>query len=146
MSVSVFGTGVTPLLKAIPVLFEKSDLLEFAFGAEPIIKLIAWKAASLKVDFIGAAPDFFLNWCVVCRGMLCMRLNGTCFTFQSHISLAFQCHSRVRSFRHELLSILGAIDISAPGPRLGCKSGPGATRAVSLVQNRKTTPAEGSAV
>ena len=47
MSVSIFGAGVTPLLKTIPVLFEKSDLLEFAFGAEPIIKLIAWEAATL---------------------------------------------------------------------------------------------------
>jgi hypothetical protein len=40
----------------------------------------------------------------------------------------------------------GAIDISAPGSRPGCTSGPGATRAVSLVQNRKTIPAEGSQV
>jgi hypothetical protein len=131
------------LLKTIPASFEKSDLLEFTFGPEPIIKLIAREAVTLKIDFIGAAPDFFVAWCVVCRGILCMRLNGTCVMFQSHISLAFPCHTRVLSFRGELLS---AIDISAPGSRPGCKSGPGATRAVSLVQNRKTIPAEGSAV
>jgi hypothetical protein len=40
----------------------------------------------------------------------------------------------------------GAIDISAPGSRPGCKSGPRATRAVSPVQNRKAIPAEGSQV
>jgi len=33
--------GTTPLLKTIPASREKSYLLEFAFGPEPIIKLIA---------------------------------------------------------------------------------------------------------
>jgi hypothetical protein len=37
MSVPVFEAGLTPLLKTIPVLFEKSDLLEVTFGAEPSI-------------------------------------------------------------------------------------------------------------
>jgi hypothetical protein len=66
MSVSIFGAGVTPLLKTIPVLFEKSDLLEFAFGAEPIIKLIAWEAHTLEIDFVGAATDFFVTRRVIC--------------------------------------------------------------------------------
>ena len=65
-------------LKTIPASFEKSDLLEFAFGPEPIIKLIAWETVTLKIDFICAAPDFFVTWRVVCRSMLCVRLNGTC--------------------------------------------------------------------
>jgi hypothetical protein len=70
MSISVLGAGVTLLLKAIPVLSEQSELLEFAFGPEPIIKLIVWQAAALKVDFICAAPDFFVSWRVVCRSFL----------------------------------------------------------------------------
>jgi hypothetical protein len=32
--------------------------LEFGFGLQPIIKLITWAAATLKIDFIGAEPDF----------------------------------------------------------------------------------------
>jgi hypothetical protein len=39
--------------------------LEFAFGPEPIIKLIAWEAVTLKIDFICAAPDFLVTWWVV---------------------------------------------------------------------------------
>src|SRR5882762_8641094 len=46
-----------PLLKTIPVSREKSDLLEFAFGPEPIVNLIAWEVATLKIDFICAAPE-----------------------------------------------------------------------------------------
>ncbi len=87
------------LLKTIPASFEKSDLLEFTFGSEPIIKLIAWRAVTLKIDFICAAPDFFVTWCVVCRRILCVKLNGTCVMLQSQIFLAFQCHTRVLSFR-----------------------------------------------
>jgi len=58
------------LLKTIPVLFEKSDLLELAFCPQPIIKLIAWETVALNIDFIGAAPDFLMTWCVVCRSIL----------------------------------------------------------------------------
>jgi hypothetical protein len=90
---------VVLLLKTIPASFEKSYLLEFTFGPEPIIKLISWLAVTLKVDFICAAPDFFMTWCVVCRSILCVRLNGTCVKLQTHISLAFQFHARVLSFR-----------------------------------------------
>jgi len=97
MSISVFGVGATPLLKTIPTPFEKSDLLEFTFGPVPIIKLIAGEAVTLKIDFICAAPDFFVTWRVVCGSILCVRLNGTCVKLQSHISLAFQCHTRVLS-------------------------------------------------
>jgi len=99
MSISVLGVGMVLLLKTIPASFEKSDLLELTFGPEPIIKLIAWEAVTLKIDFIGAAPDFFLSWFVVCRSILCVRPNGTCVMLQSHISLAFQFHARVLSFR-----------------------------------------------
>src|SRR5713226_4427416 len=99
MSISVSRVGAMPLLKTIPVFFEESDLLEFTFGPEPIIKLIAWLAVALKVDFICAAPNFFVTWRVVCRSILCVRLNGTCAMLQSHISLAFQFHARALSSR-----------------------------------------------
>jgi hypothetical protein len=36
---------------------------------------------------------------VVCRGILCARLNGTCVVLQSHIFLAFHRHTRALSFR-----------------------------------------------
>jgi hypothetical protein len=98
MSISVLGARVTLLLKPIPVLSEKSDLLEFTFGPEPIIKFIAGVAVALKVNFISAAPDFFVTWCVVCRGILCATLIQTCTKLQTHISLPFSCHSQVLSF------------------------------------------------
>ena len=91
---------MTLLLKTIPTPFEKSDLLEFTFGPVPIIQFIAWQAIALKIDFIGTAPDFFVTWCVVCRGIFNLRLNGTRVTLQSRISLAFQCHTRVLSSRN----------------------------------------------
>jgi hypothetical protein len=59
MSISLFGFGATPLLNTIPASFEKSDLLEFTFGPEPIIKRIAWESVTLKIDLICAAADFF---------------------------------------------------------------------------------------
>ncbi len=148
MSISVVGVELTPLLKTIPALFEKSDLLELAFGSEPVIKLIAWVAVTLKIDFISAAPDFFVTWCVVCRGILCMRLNGTCVMFQSLISFAFRCHTGIL-----ILSYLNCsrsqrghpCHLHAASPDRG-KSGPAATITVRLFQKRKTIPAEGWAV
>jgi hypothetical protein len=53
---------VVLLLKTIPTSLEKSDLLEFTFGPAPIIKFISRVAVTLKIDFICAAPDFFLTW------------------------------------------------------------------------------------
>src|SRR2546428_7900279 len=97
MSISVLGAGVTLLLKAIPVLSEQSELLEFAFSSEPVIKLIAWVAITLKIDFIGAAPDFFVTWRVVCRSILFVRLNRTCAMLQSHVSHG--CHTGILSSR-----------------------------------------------
>jgi hypothetical protein len=105
MSISVLGVGVALLLKTIPASFEKSDLLELTFSPEPIIKLIAWQAVTLKINFICAAPDFFVTWRVVCRSIFCVRRNGACVKLQSLISLAFQCHTRVLSFVIELLPI-----------------------------------------
>jgi hypothetical protein len=99
MSIPVFGVGATPLLKTIPTPFEKSDLLEFAFGPEPIIKLIAWEAVTLEIDFICATPDFFVTRRVVCRRILCVRLNWACVKLQSFNFLAFRCHTGVLSFR-----------------------------------------------
>src|SRR6202790_4216642 len=99
MSISFLRVRVTLLLKTIPASLEKSDLLELTFGPEPIIELIAWEAVPLKIDFVCAPPRFFLTWGVGCRGILCIRLNGTCVTLQSHISLALQCHTRALSFR-----------------------------------------------
>src|SRR5437879_6316305 len=99
MSISAVGVEVTPLLKTIPALFEKSDLLKFTLGSEPVIKLIAWVAVTLKIDFIGAAPDFFVIWRVVCRSILFVKLNRTCAMLQSHVSLGFRCHTGIPSSR-----------------------------------------------
>jgi hypothetical protein len=66
------------VLKTIPVSCEEGDLLEFTFGPEPIIKLIAWETIPLKIDFICAAPDFLVTWCVVCRSILGVRPNRAC--------------------------------------------------------------------
>jgi hypothetical protein len=93
MSIPFLGVGVVLLLETIPASLEKSDLLEFTFGPEPIIKLIAWEAITLKIDFICAAPDFFATWPMVCGSILSGRLNGTCVMHQSHIPLAFRCHT-----------------------------------------------------
>jgi hypothetical protein len=62
MSISILGVGVVLLLKTIPASFEKRDLLEFTFGPEPIFKLIARVAITLKINFIGPAPDTFVAW------------------------------------------------------------------------------------
>jgi len=55
----------------------------------PIIKLIAGEAVTLKIDFICAAPDFFVTWRVVCGSILCVRLNGTCVKLQVIFLLPF---------------------------------------------------------
>jgi hypothetical protein len=39
--------------------------INLAFGLQPIIKLIAWKAAAFEIDFICAEPDPFTTRCVV---------------------------------------------------------------------------------
>jgi hypothetical protein len=93
MSIPFLGVGVMPLLETIPASFEKSDLLEFTFGPVPIIKLIAWRVATLEIDFKCAAPDFFVTWRVVSGSILSWRLNETCVMHQSHTPLAFQCHT-----------------------------------------------------
>src|SRR5260370_27676084 len=98
MSISLPGVGVA-LLKTIPASFEKSDLLEFTFGPEPIIKLIAREGVTLKIDFVSTPPDVVVIRCVGYGSILCVRLNGTCVKLQSHIFLASQCHNRVFSFR-----------------------------------------------
>jgi hypothetical protein len=94
MSISVLGAAVTLLLRATPALSEQSELLELAFGSEPVIKLSASVAVTLKIDFIGAAPDFFVTWYVPCRSIFFVRLNGACVVLQGHISPALQCHTR----------------------------------------------------
>jgi hypothetical protein len=99
MSISFPGVGAALLLKTIPASFEKSDLLEFTFGPEPIIKLIAWEAVTLKIDFVSTPPDVVVIRCVGCGSTFCVRLNGTCVKLQSHIFLAFQCRNRILSLR-----------------------------------------------
>lgn len=111
MSISVVGIEVTPLLQTIPALFEKSDLLKFAFGPEPIIKLIARQAVALKVDFISTPPNFVATWCVISRSIFSVRRNGTCAVLQGHISLAFQCHTQT-------LPIRSPNEIASPRTRL----------------------------
>jgi hypothetical protein len=39
--------------------------IELVFGLQPIIKLIAWKAATFEIKFISAEPDVFRTRCVV---------------------------------------------------------------------------------
>jgi hypothetical protein len=98
MSIPVLGVGVMLRLKTIPASFEKNDLLEFTFGPEPIIKLIAWEAVTLKIYFVCAASNFFVTWCVVCRSIFCVSLNGACVKLQNLNLLAFRCHTRILSF------------------------------------------------
>jgi len=85
------------VLMTIPLSCEKGHLLEFAFGSEPIIKLIAWVAVPLEINLICPAPDFLVTWSGVCRSILGVRLNRTCVVLERHISLAFQCHTPVLS-------------------------------------------------
>jgi hypothetical protein len=86
------------VLKTIPVSCEERDLLEFTFGPEPVITFIAWEAVPLKIDFICAAPDFVVTWCVVCRSILDVRPNRVCVVLQRPTSLAHQWHTRVLSY------------------------------------------------
>src|SRR5437899_5761217 len=70
---------------------------EFAFGLQPIIKFIAWQAATLQMDFMCADPDFFVTRLVVCGNIFCVRLNLACTNLQSlmpliSLALALQCH------------------------------------------------------
>jgi hypothetical protein len=112
MSISVFGIGAIPLLEAIPGSFEKSDLLKFAFGPEPISQLIAWETVTLKIDFICSAPNFLLAWSGACVSILCRRMNGASLRLQSHIFRALQCHTGVLPFKliaHDLS--MGTLDI-----------------------------------
>jgi hypothetical protein len=99
MSISVSGVGATPSLKTIPVFRKESDFLEFAFGLHPIIKLIAWEAAMLKIDFICATADFFVTWCVVCRNISCVRLDGARVNLQTLFSLGFHGRTQLPSLR-----------------------------------------------
>jgi hypothetical protein len=50
------------VLMTIPISCEKGHLLEFAFGSQPIIKLIACVAVPLEINLICAAPDFLVTW------------------------------------------------------------------------------------
>jgi hypothetical protein len=63
-------------LNAVPVSCESGDLLEFAFGPQPIVKLIAWQVATLKIDFICAAPDLFVIRCVAYGCLVCLMLGS----------------------------------------------------------------------
>jgi hypothetical protein len=72
MSLCVFGAAFTPFLKAIPASCEKSYLLEFAFGPEPILKFLAGMAAALKIDLVCAKPDLVLSWPVTHGCFFCL--------------------------------------------------------------------------
>ena len=62
-----------PLLTAIPVSCEKSDSLEFAFGSEPIVKLMAWTGATFEIDLVCAVPDLVVSWSVAHKCFLCLQ-------------------------------------------------------------------------
>jgi hypothetical protein len=72
MSLSVFGAAFTPLLKAIPASCEKSDLLEFAFGPEPIVKFLAGMGAALEINLVCAEPNLVLRWLVAHGCSFCL--------------------------------------------------------------------------
>jgi hypothetical protein len=75
------------------VCFWQRQAFEFAFGLQPIIKLIAWEAATLKIDFIGPQPDFFVTGFVDYGGILWVRLIRAYANLQNLISLIFQFHT-----------------------------------------------------
>jgi hypothetical protein len=72
MSVPAFEASFTPLLKTIPTSCEKSDLLEFAFRPEPIVKFLARMGAALEIVLVCAEPDLVLSWPVVHGCFLCL--------------------------------------------------------------------------
>src|SRR6267378_6218597 len=80
-----------------PVCFWQRQAFEFAFGLQPIVKLIAWEAATLKIDFIGPQPDFFVTGFVVCGRILWVRLNRAYANMHNLISLIVQFHTLSRS-------------------------------------------------
>jgi len=63
------------------------------------MKLAATEAVPFKIDFICAAPDFFVTWDVVCRSIFCERSCRLILKLQNRISLSFLAHKRVLSFR-----------------------------------------------
>jgi hypothetical protein len=62
----------------IPASCEKSDLLKLAFCPKPIIEFIAGAIATLKINFICAAPDFFVTWHLAYRRLICELLGRCC--------------------------------------------------------------------
>jgi len=75
-----------------------------AFGLQPIIKLIAWKAAAFEIDFIRAELDLFTTWCVVSGSTICVRLKRACPNLRSLTSLApvLRCHIDLNPFLFDL--------------------------------------------
>jgi len=57
MSIPVSRVRAISLLKAIPVSYETSGGSELVFGLEPILKLTAWKATALQINFVSASAD-----------------------------------------------------------------------------------------
>ena len=39
----------------------KHAALEFAFGLEPIVQIMAWFFAAFEIDFVGATSDFLIT-------------------------------------------------------------------------------------
>jgi hypothetical protein len=65
--------------KSIPTSRKKRDLLEFAFGSEPIVELMAWTGAALEIDLVCASADLILSWYVAHRCFFCLK-DGPCLT------------------------------------------------------------------
>lgn len=72
MSLSVFGAAFTPSLEAIPASSEKSDLLEFAFGPQPIVELLARMGSALQIELVCAEPNLVLGWLVAHGCFVCL--------------------------------------------------------------------------
>ena len=71
MSLPVFGAAFTPFLKAIPAPCE-SDLLEFAFGPEPIVKFLAGMGAALEIELVCTEPNLVMRWPVTHGCFFCL--------------------------------------------------------------------------
>src|SRR5258708_31916561 len=101
------------------VCFWQRQAFEFAFGLQPIIELIAWEAATFKIDFIGPQPDFFVTGFVVYGRILWVRLNRAYAILQNLISLVFQFHTLSPS-----LSSLYCLHLTSPAAGRPCHESP----------------------
>ena len=68
--------------------------IELVFGLQPIVELIAWKAAAFEIDFICAEPDLLTTRCAVSGSIRWVSLDRACPNIRSFTLLApaLRCH------------------------------------------------------